>query len=395
MRQFVEPFIQGEIALERAEEDMVYYDDAQGQVLAEVYHHDGQFCSATFYGKGELNDVTKEQAAEIAEAVKKKLGQNHLQLQSVEQEEGGYFVEFRRFEPLYRIVVQGDGLFVTVMNDGFVSSVTLHELDLEICYPEKMISKEEARAILQQQQILQLGIAREMGWQYTYQPNHDLYGVNPDGAVRLWSDDEAMQDVGFEPLPAVEPLEDLEAFIKGGRDGELEQFESAEEKYWAFETEDEKRTDVDVFTRACQVVQHLTGDAYSYYHFEQYETLRKLFHMDEQAFVTYRFVPIYEGISFDFDAIAISVDTNTNQIASIRYPIIPFDQFAALPKPTITLEEANAIAAELIDVELFLERKYINSNERSFVYTIHYPTSPTGSNIRFVDVFTGEIHWID
>lgn len=395
MRRLIEPFIQGQIASERATEDMLYYYDAQGQLLAEVYHHDGQFCSGTFYGQGELDHVTEEQVIAIAERAKKVFGQDRLQLQSVARDEDGYLVEFKRIEPKYGLLVQGVGLFVTVTDTGFVESVTLHEDDIEICYPENMLSKEEARAILKQQPIMQLGIAREMGWQYTYKPNYDLFGVDPDGTVRLWSKDEAMQDASFEQLPKVGPIEDLEAFIKGGRVGELEVFESAEEKCWAFETEDEKLTDIDAFTRACQVVHHLAGPNYELYHFEQFETLRKLLHMEEQAFVTYRFVPIYEGISFDFEAIAISVDTNTNQIASVRYPIIPFEQFASLQKPTISLEEANTIASELIDVELFLESKYIDSNERSFVYTIHYPTSPTGSSIQFIDAFTGEIHWID
>ena len=395
MRQYIEPFIKGEIASERAEEDMLYYTDAQGQLLAEVYHHDGQFCSGTFYGEGKFKHVTKEQAIEIAEAAKKQLGQNYLQFQSVECDEEGYLVEFRQFEPIYGLLVQGVGLFVTVTDTGFVASVTLHELDIEIAYPETMISKEEARAIIKQQPILQLSVAREMGWQYTYKQNYDLFGVNPDGKVRLWSEDEAMQDASYEPLPVVEPIADLEAFIKGGRKGELERFESDEEKLWAFETDDYQHTDGDAFTRACQVVQHLVGDAYENYHFEQFESLRKLLHMDEHAFVTFRFIYIYEGITFDFEAIAISVDTETNQIASIRYPLIPFNKFKTLPKPTVTLEEANAIAAQLIDVELILESSIINSNQRSFVYTMDYPTSPTGAHIQFVDAFTGEIHWID
>ena len=395
MRQYVEPFIQGQIASERVEDEVRFYEDAHGQLLAQVYMPDGQFCSATFYGKGELHQISKDEAVQIAETVKQKLGQNHFQLQSVEQEDGGYLVEFRRFEPLYGIIIAGDGMFVTVMEDGFVSSVTIHEQDIVINYPEQLISPQQARAIIQQQPIMQLGIAREMDWQYTYKPNYDLFGVDPDGTVRLWSEDEAMKDASFEPLPNVKPIEHLQSFIIGGRNGQLETFESAQEKRWAFETEDEMPVDGDAFTRACQVVKFLTGEFYELYHFEQFETLRKLLHMEEQSFVTYRFVPIYEGISFDFDAIAISVDTETNQIASVRYPIIPFEQFATLQKPTISLQQANAIASELIDVELFLESKTIDANERSFVYTIHYPTSPTGASIQFIDAFTGEIHWID
>ncbi|MER1999308.1 MAG: hypothetical protein ABS882_06000 [Lysinibacillus sp.] len=291
--------------------------------------------------------------------------------------------------------MQGIGLFVTVTATGFVANVTLHEEDIEICYPEKMISKEEARSILQQQPILQLGIAREMDWQYTYKQNYDLFGVKPDGKVHLWSEDEAMQDASFEPLPTVEPILDLEEFIKGGRVGELELFESDEEKRWAFEPDDTVYLQDKAFTRACKVVQHLVGDAYENYHFEQHESLRKLLHMDEHAFVTFRFVYIYEGISFDFEAIAISVDTETNQIASIRYSLIPFTKLQTLRKPSITLEEANAIAAELIDVELIVENSLIYPKKRTFVYTMDYPTSPTGAHIQFVDAFTGKIHWID
>lgn len=396
MRNLIEPFITAPIVSERAEEEMLYYYNAQGQLVASVFHDDGQFCSATFYGKGEHTLITEQQAVEIAEPVKGIFGQEHLQLHCVEREqEGGYLVEFRQIEPVYGVLVQGVGLFVTVLDSGFISSVVLNELDVNISYPEKMISKEEARAILQKQPILQLGIAREMGWQYTYQQNYDLYGVNPDGKVRFWSDDEAMQDASFEPLPQVEPCDDLDAFIKGGREGQLERFESAEEKRWAFETEDDVYVEGDAFTRACQVVKYLVGDEYENYYFEQYDSLRKLLHMDEQTFVTFRFVYIYEDIAFELEAIAISVDTETNQIASIDYPRIPFEQLKTLRKPTVSLEGANSIAAQLIDVNLTLESDFVDAKKRSFVYTIDYPTSPTGAHIQYVDAFTGKVHWID
>lgn len=395
MRQYIEPFITGEIASERAEEDMLYYYDAQGQLLAEVYHHDGQFCSGTFYGKAELDDVTKEQVIEIAERAKKVFGQDHLQLQSVERDEDDYLVEFRHIEPVYGLLVQGVGLFVTVTDAGFVESVTLHEDDIEICYPDKMISKEEARSIIQQQPILQLGIAREMGWQYTYKQNYDLFGVHPDGKVQLSSDDEMVQDASFEPLPKVEAITDLEAFIKGGRVGELDFFESADEKCWTFETEDNQPINVDVFTRACQIVQYLVGDVYDNYHFVQLGSLRELLGMDEQAFEVFSFVYIFEGIAFDFEGITISVNKETNQISSIRYALIPFEKLPTLQKPSISLAEANAIAAELIDVELGLQNELVDSKKRTFIYTMDYPTSPTGAHIQFVDAFTGEIHWIN
>jgi len=318
MRKWIEPFVVADIETERTEDEMMYFYDAQGQLLAEMYHDDGQFCWGTFYGEGKQASITKEQAVEIAEHVKQVFGQEQLQLHTVERDEEGYLVEFRRIEPVYGVLVQGVGLFVTITETGFVANVTVHELDVEICYPKQMITKEEARAILQQQPILQLGIARELGWQYSYKPNYDLFGVNPDGKVRLWSESEEMQDASFEQLPQVEPIADFDAFLKGGRDAEVELFESDEEKRWVLETDEIVHVQDKAFTRACQVVKHLVGDAYEHYYIEQYPTLRKLLHMDEHTLVTFRFVYIFEGITFDFDAIAISVNTETNQIASHR-----------------------------------------------------------------------------
>ena len=314
---------------------------------------------------------------------------------SITEEDNLFLAEFRLVEPKYQVIVHGTGMYVTVTRTGFVASVTVHENVVNIVYAEKMISKEEARAILQEQPILQLGIAPELNWQYVYKQNFDLYGIDPDGKVRFWSEDEAMQDAGFEPLPQVEAIEDFEAFLKGSRNVTIEAFESEEEKRWAMETDEHVPLPEKAFIRACQVVKYLAGDAYGNYYIEQYPTLRKLLHMDEHAFVTFRFVYIYENISFDFQAIAISMNTETNQIESVRYPIIPYETFPTLRKPTLTVEQANHIAKQLIDVELTLESDLEDRQKRSFVYMTDYPTSPTGCHIQYVDAFTGEIHWID
>ena len=234
-----------------------------------------------------------------------------------------------------------------------------------------------------------------MGWQYTYKPNYDLFGVDPDGKVRLWSEDEAMKDASFEPLPEVEPITDFEAFLKGGRNAITKYSQSAEEKCWSVEAEDSVILQDKVFVRACQVVKHLVGEAYEHYYFEQMPTLHKLLQMDEQASVAFRFVYIYEGISFDFEALTIFVHTGTNQISPVQYRLIPFETFPTLKQPTISLQQANNIAGQLIDVELLLENDLVDQRKRSFVYTTDYPTSPTGAHIQFVDAFTGEIHWID
>lgn len=51
---YIEPFITGEIASKRAEEDMLYYYDAQGQLLAEVIITTDSFVQERLMGKANL-----------------------------------------------------------------------------------------------------------------------------------------------------------------------------------------------------------------------------------------------------------------------------------------------------------------------------------------------------
>ena len=78
MHKLIEPFVVAPIATQQAEEDMIYYYDKTGQLLAEVYHHDGQFCSATFYGENKQASITKQQAEKIVRDVQDTFHQQHL-----------------------------------------------------------------------------------------------------------------------------------------------------------------------------------------------------------------------------------------------------------------------------------------------------------------------------
>ena len=395
MRQYIEPFIVAPIATQHIEDEITSYYDQEGNLLAEAYFNEGEFYSAVFYGTNEQPPITKEQAEKIAKQVQTVFQQEQLILDSFQQLNDEFIVEFKMVEPIYNVPVRGTGMNVTISATGFVEEVTLNDNDVTIDYPEKLISKEEARAILQQQPILKLGIAPELGWQYVYKQNYDLYGIAPDGTVRLWSEDETMQDASFEPLPEVEAIEDLEAFMKGQRNAKIEATHTEDEKRWAIESDEQMQLEEDVFIRACKVVKHLVGEAYGNYYVEQYPTLRKLLAIEDDVFVTFRFVYIYNDISFDFQAISIAVHSETNQIESVTYTLIPFETFPSLPYPTLTEEEANKIAQQLIDVELFLENDLYDSKKRSFVYLMDYPSSPTGGHIQYVDGFTGEIHWVE
>lgn len=396
MRAYIEPFVTRPIVTSQTEHDVTSYYDKAGDLVAVAYFHEGEFYTAEFHGTSvEQTPITNEEVERIVKQVQKVFQQEKLVIDSIVQMDDEFIVSLKMLEPLYKIPIQGSGMNVTISATGFVEEVTLNDDDFTITYPEKLISKEEARAILQQQPLLKLGIASELGWQYAYTQNYDINGIAPDGKVRLWTEDETMQDASFEKLPEVDDIKELEAFLKGGRKAAIEVVQIEDEQRWDIESDEQMHLEENCFLRACKVVKNLVGAQYNNYFVEQYPTLKKLLALEDGTHTTFRFVYIINDISFEFHALSISVNTETNQIQSVTYPTIPFETFQALPLPTITLEEANKTAQQLVDVELTLECDIQDRKKLSFVYLMDYPTSPTGGHIQFVDGFTGEIHWIE
>lgn len=345
MLQYIEPFVVRPIETFHTEDEVTSYFDVDGELLAEAYCNEGQLYSVVFYGTSkEQTHITKLQAEKITKKVQIIFQQETLTIESIKLIDDEFFVSLIMREPVYNVPISNSGMNITISCTGFVEEIALQDNDFTIIYPEKFISKEQASAKLKQQPLLKLGIAPELDWQYVYMKNYDLYGIDPDGKVRLWSEDELTKDASFEALPEVDEIDDLESFLQGGRAEPVETAHTDNNKQWRIPTCEQLALQENSFIRACKVVKNLVGEQYKHYFVEQYDTLKKLLALEEEAFVTYRFVYIFNDISFDFQAISISVDTQTNQISSVAYPHIPFDKFLTLPLPTMTLEQANSMA---------------------------------------------------
>ena len=396
MYRYIEPFVVKPIATSHTEDEITSYYDDQGELIATVYCSDETFYSASFYGtSSHETPITKEEAETIVQKVLSIFQLQQLHVQSIELVDNEFSVRLIMLEPQFKIPIQNSGMHITISETGFVEEIVLHDNDFTITYPKQFISKEQASAILKQQPLLKLGIAPELDWQYVYMQNYDLYGVDPDGTIRLWSEDETMQDASFEALPKVDDIDNFEAFLQGGRVEPIQTEHTDEEKHWIIPSIEHISLQENHFSRACKVVKHLVGNEYEHYFVEQYPTLKALLALEDGTHVTYRFVYMYNDISFDFQAISISVDTETNQILSVSYPLIPFEKFSTLPLPTITLHEANAIAQQLVEAELTLESDITDRKKLSFVYLIDYPSSPTQGHIQYIDGFIGDIHWVE
>lgn len=391
MRSYVEPFVQGMIAATTTEDDVTSYYDEAGELLAEANVYEGELYAITFYGKHDGANISLQQAEDIVRHVQRVFDMPQLTMTSLEQIDDSYVARLILRESVYNVDMPNTGLTVTISLAGFIEEMELHDNDVTIHYPENLVSKDEARAVLQQQPLLTLGIARAHNWQYVYKQNYDVYGVGPDGKIRLFSDDDMLADASFKPLPQVEPIDDFDSFLKGGRHADIQKSTEEHETYWHVETDDIVSIEEDVFTRACKVVNYLVGDDYENYYVEHIPALQA----DDETYFTFRFVYMYEGITFDFEAISISCCNMSNQLHSVTYPHIPSETFPQLKAPTVSLDEANRIAQQLVDVELTVERDIDDRKSYSFIYLIDYPTSPTKGHIQYVDAFTGDVHWVD
>lgn len=392
MEQYIVPFVNEQIVSSTVDEHKTSYFNEAGKLVAEANFNDGQFYGAVFYGKSVTDEqITQQQAHDIVKRVQTIFEQPQFKLQSLTCTNDEYVAVLKWHEPLYDIAIPNTGMTITISLTGFVEDVTLQENDVTIQYPEQLITQEQARAILQQQQIVTLGIVEELGWQYAYKQKYDLYGVAPDGTVRFWHDEAIVSEASFQPLPQVQEIADVRSFIQGGRQANVEQMTRDEDLYWRIETDEHLVLEEDVFTRACQIVRHFAGEEYTHYYYENVPSLRA----DEDRYETFRFVYIYEDIAFDFQAITIFVNRETNQIHSVSYPPIPTATFPTLQKPTLSLEQANHIAQQFIDAELTVERDLHDRKRYSLIYLPTYPTSPTGGNIQYIDGFTGDVHWVD
>lgn len=398
MKKYIEKITGRTIVQEICEADCTSYYNADEELLAEVYLHEDGAKECIFYPELLETEgrLTKQQLAPLVEQVKQVFEQPDLVLASIVEVDDRYVVELRKQEPKHGVIVRGSGMDMTVNVSGQLEEVLVYANDVDIIYPDMMISKEEAARILQGQQLVQLTISGEHGWRYMYGQNFDLYGVAPNGNVRFWHDEPSMKGAGYEDLPEVEPVADFDAYLISGRKGEIYHDEQEDVARWRVDSEELKTCDEQHYTRACRILKTLVGTEYVNYKLEVYPNLYEELDISfDDSMQAYRFVYVLDEIALEFYAVTVNMWKETNQIESVSYYHIPYDKLKELEKPKLTLEEANAIARNYVDAKLTLEKDIKKRNRQSFIYLLDYPASPTGGHIEYVDAATGEIHWVD
>ena len=419
MLERLQRFVKEELAYITQQDDIQFIYDTGGELVGEIHTEQGFVTHIDFYDADQLanagipfsnsaalnavlrpNDVTEEVDAaaivRIAREMKEALDDRALQLDCLVDFDCNYLAVFEEVEHRYGLPVPNSGLQLAIKRDGTLSSATFIRQPFTVIYPEHMISKEEARHILQEVPLVQLAF-REEGWQYVYVPTFDVYGIEADGQLMHLGGKRT-----YEPLPEVKEIPgSLQDFLLGGRAGQATMDDTEEGFYWECTAEEVPASPVlsfSAFEHACRALQAIVGHLYAGYELEQRELpAEPSMEMEEAAgeWITYHFVYCYEGVYLSDYAAEMTIHRLTGHIRYITVPKIPVDQLAASKPPVITLESANHMAQQLVDVTLSMERVDIADNLYTAVYMVEYPSSPTKGEIKSIDAYSGEIRFVE
>ena len=380
------------------EDDRILFFNEHNDVVAEAYLNETQqdWSTIVFHHEALEEDIhlSLDEVRPMLKQVEAVFINEHYTFDSFAQYyEGMYAAQYTYHEPRYNLPVHGANLSIVFDTVGRLQEVARGETELTIDYPETLISKEEARALLANHQIVKKNIIPEAGWRYGYSTNHYFNGILPNGEIEHIHDLPEMDGAGFEKLPEVEAVANFEDYLLGGRRAEIHHSDENDIAFWQVDIEDiDLAINEDGFIRACRILKTLVGDEYERYFLENLGAMNTLFNSDDMPSEHYRFIYMLEDedIAFDFFPVAIQVDKATNQILSIEHHVLPYDKIRSATQPTLTLAEANAIAQQHADVTLSLSRDLHDWQRYSLVYLLDYPNSPTGGFLYYVDGDSGK-----
>ena len=412
MTQTLQPFVKQLIGRIEQQEDIHFIYDVSGELIGEIHTEGARLLRIDFYNIDVLAEqgvpltnstmidamlrpnkvdveIDSTEIVNIAYRIKESLDDRQLKFDALIDFDTNYLAIFEEIEPRFGLPLPNTGLHLSIKRDGTLASAMFMRGSYTVEYPETMISQEEARNMILQEQLMQLTIDTQKEWNYVYVQQYDVDGVSVDGRVKKSFN---MLPFSYAVLPEVSVEMPLEVLLLGGRQADIAYSVAEGERCWDVRIDEDKRItrlDEDPYIRACQALKLIVMEQYAYYEYEQ------PYNVEEHDHTTYRFVYRHYDLYLSEKAVEITIENKTRQIEHIVVPVIPYERLNTVPLPIISLEEANIIAKQHVDVILTLERTDLENNTFTPVYTIYYPNSPTGGNIQSINAYTGEITYVD
>ena len=337
-------------------------------------------------------EIHTNEIISIAQNVVNTIDERELVLDTLIDFGERYVAIFELLDERFQLPLPNTGAYISLYKDGTVASANFFYDEPQVMYPQEMISKDQARDILQQETLMKKSILHEPTWHYAYTLDHDIDGVSIQGEVLRISAWQEFNQAIYERLPSV-PKKPFEQLLKGGNENNLYDIEIKDTytSYYLSEEEidcDDASEEDDgippnqLFIRACEIVRTLTN--------EQYDNYVYLKELDETN--TFTFVYAHHGVYLEMHPITIELH-GKGYVTSLTMHHIPYNDLATLDEPTISLEEANRIGRSLVDAKLAFTKTDIEYQTYELYYCMEFP--PSDGHIKEINAYTGEVSFVE
>ena len=466
------------ISIEHDEEDPTFgviIDAHRKLVYGHIELSDDQKLTSFMIDMEEItnnNDVSLEEYEELepdeligcAEDFIQDFCQEKLHFKKMTEWNGeSYMIVFEAKDGALNLFLPNSGATIEINKQGFIISAVLFQTYYQLSYPDIQISAQDAKNILCQYPLVELGIFENSGeMKLAYYPKREYVAVRVDGQVLTADEllDEFVADArAFEQVHVTESIESLL-----GVTNDMHKIENDVGTYW-YPSEDERNMEeteptikmeqIDVLqqnyesnvewkeleeelplelleTKAKMFLEAAIGNIHEKYLLEEQlqdgddfeflteedltEEERRFFEelemmeeeneedLDEddednnfEPFTTFTFVRHYKGIRIEEYTIYVNVGIYTGVIRDCSIILPDETQLLNMKMdPVLSLEQADAIFKEHLQMKLARTINYDEEDEEVTVYGLNYVMDfSANGEIEKIDATTGEIQYIE
>lgn len=409
---------------------------------------------------GEYEELTPDELIGCAEDFVKEFCRDNLHFKIMTKWNGeSYLIVFEAKDVALNLFLPDTGASIEINKQGFIVSATLFQSYYQLSYPDIQISAEDAKDILCQYPLVELGIDEENGeMKLVYFPKREYRGVHVDGHIVI--DDFLKNDFldahTFEPVTVTRSIESLL-----GVQNDMNFVENDYGKYW-ISTEDtknisfaeaiikiektdsmqmsfesniewkelEKELPIEVLEENAKMfLESVIGNIHEKYVLENqledendldilneedlseeerqfFEELEMMEVDDEEGmdvepdfepFATVTFIRVHEGIRIEDYTIHVNVGVYTGIIRDCMILLPNEDQLNTMDiKPVVSLALANTLLKEQLYMKLARTASYDEEDDEVELYGLDYVIAfPENKEVEKIDATTGEIYYID
>ncbi|HWI49958.1 MAG TPA: hypothetical protein VNU45_17225 [Rummeliibacillus sp.] len=406
----------------------------------------------------EYEELTPDEIIGCAEDFAQEFCRDNLHFNMMTEWNGeSYLIVFEAKDVALNLFLPNSGATIEINKQGFIISATLFQSYYQLSYPDIEISADDARDILCQYPLVELGIYEDNGeMKLVYYPKREYMAVHVDGHIVTAGDFLEEQYVEAKTFGKVTVTETRESLLGVTNDMHLVENESG--RYWykaeddielaesiiRIEHSDEIQMDYEssvdweeleeelpekvLEEKAKMFLEAAVGNIHEKYLLEDQleddddfdiiseedlsEEERQFFEelemmedeeedfdeedIDFEPFTTFTFIRHHKGIRIEEYSIHVNVGIYTGIVRDCTIILPNEEELISMDmNPVLSLEQADALFKDQLHMKLARTSSYDDEDEEVTVYGLDYVMYFSRRDIENIDATTGEIQYID